>query len=98
MAHIAPLPVLSGNEMNSQSQYQVMSGRRVVATRSGLSAREVALEYARSLGYKRDEIIYYGVDGVVWRGAVYRAELAEPRPSPPPDRVDGLSLPPVSPA
>jgi hypothetical protein len=28
------------------------------------------------MGYKRDEIIYYGVDGVSWRGAVYRARLA----------------------
>jgi len=59
--------------------YEVISGRRVVATRNGFSAREVALEYVRSLGYKRDEIIYYGVDGVAWRGAIYRARLAEPR-------------------
>ena len=58
-----------------------MSGRRVVARRSGPSGREVALDYLRSMGYKRDEIIYYGVDGVCWRGAVYRAELAEPAPA-----------------
>jgi len=60
------------------SQYNVLSGRRVIATRSGPCAREVALDYVRSMGYNRDEIIYYGVDGVSWRGAVYRAELAEP--------------------
>lgn len=59
--------------------YNVISGRRVVATRNGFSAREVALEYVRSLGCKRDEIIYYGADGVAWRGAIYRARLAEPR-------------------
>ena len=47
--------------------YNVISGRRVVATRNGFSAREVALEYVRSLGCKRDEIIYYGADGVAWR-------------------------------
>jgi hypothetical protein len=58
--------------------YDVISGGRVVATRSGFSAREAALDYVRSLGYKRDEIIYYGSDGVAWRGAVYRARLAEP--------------------
>jgi hypothetical protein len=59
--------------------YNVISGRRIVATRNGFSAREVALDYVRSLGYKRDEIIYYGVDGVAWRGAIYRARLADPR-------------------
>jgi hypothetical protein len=57
--------------------YNVISGRRVVATRNGFSAREVALDYVRSLGYKRDEIIYCGSDGVAWRGAIYRARLAE---------------------
>ena len=56
------------------AQYQVLSGRRVVATRSGPCAREVALDYVRSMGCKRDEIIYYGMDGVSWRGAVYRAQ------------------------
>ena len=59
-------------------QYHVVSGKRVVATRSGPCAREVALDYMRSLGYKRDEIIYYGGDGVSWRGAVYRAQLVDP--------------------
>jgi len=55
-----------------------MSGRRVVATRTGPSTREVALDYVRSMGCKRDEIIYYGLDGVSWRGAVYRAKQVEP--------------------
>ena len=54
-------------------QYHVLSGRRIVATKSGPCAREVALDYVRSMGCKRDEIIYYGIDGVSWRGAVYRA-------------------------
>ena len=61
-----------------ESQYQVMSGRRIVATRRGPSAREVALDYLRSMGFKRDEIVYYGVDGVSWRGAVYRAQAIDP--------------------
>lgn len=60
-----------------------MSGRRVVATRRGLSGREVALEYVQSMGCKRDEIISYGVDGVCWRGAVYRG-IAVPEPEPEP--------------
>ena len=61
----------------SSQQYNVLSGRRVVATKSGPCAREVALDYVRSMGCARDEIIYYGIDGVSWRGAVYRAQLAE---------------------
>jgi len=75
--NIASVPADGRPEMNSKTQFHVMSGRRVVATRTGPSAREVALDYARSLGYKRDEIIYYGLDGVCWRGAVYRAQLVE---------------------
>jgi hypothetical protein len=35
------------------------------------------------MGCNRDEIIYYGVDGVSWRGAIYRATpvVAEDAPS-----------------
>jgi len=29
------------------------------------------------MGCHRDEIIYYGIDGVSWRGAVYRARAVE---------------------
>ena len=65
---------------NLNGQYHVLSGRRIVATRNGPCAREVALDYVRAMGCHRDEIIYYGVDGVSWRGAVYRASLIEPEP------------------
>ena len=61
----------------SSKQFHVFSGRRIVSTKSGPSAREVALEYVRSMGCHRDDIIFYGVDGVSWRGAIYRAELAD---------------------
>ena len=67
--------------MSSLRQYHVISGRRVVATRRGPSAREVALDYLRAMGCKRDEIVYYGADGVSWRGAVYRAEPVEQPPT-----------------
>jgi hypothetical protein len=68
--------------MGVNAAHDVLSGRRVVATRNGGSAREVALDYVRSLGYNRDEIICYGSDGVAWRGAIYRARLAEPSVAP----------------
>lgn len=67
--------------MRSEKRYHIITGRRVVATKSGVSARETALDYLRAMGIKRDEIIYYGTDGVSWRGAMYRAELAEPTAS-----------------
>jgi hypothetical protein len=80
--------------VNSKTQFHVIAGRRVVATRSGPSAREVALDYLRAMGCKRDEIVYYGIDGVSWRGAVYRAELVEPVVEQP---LEDFELPPVSP-
>jgi hypothetical protein len=79
--------------MNSKTQFHVISGKRVVATRSGPSAREVALGYLRAMGCKRDEIIYYGLDGVSWRGAVYRAEPVQLAGQP----LRLVELPPVSP-
>ena len=51
-----------------------------MATKSGFSAREVALDYLRAMGCQRDEIIYYAVDGVSWRGAIYQARLVEAEP------------------
>jgi hypothetical protein len=34
------------------------------------------------MGCKRDEIVYYGLDGVMWRGAIYRAQGVEPVDAP----------------
>ena len=59
------------------AQYHVVSGRRVVATRSGSNARDVALDYLRSLGCDREEITYFGPDAFAWRGAVYRLRPVE---------------------
>jgi hypothetical protein len=64
--------------VNSKEQFHVISGRRIVATRSGPSAREVALDYLRAMGCKRDEIAAQGANSFSWRGAVYRAEPVEP--------------------
>jgi hypothetical protein len=63
---------------NVYTDYEILAGRRVVGKRSGPSGREAALDYLRAMGCKRDEIIYYGVDGVMWRGAIYRARVVEP--------------------
>ena len=60
------------------SNFVITSGRRAIATRSAVSAREAVLDYVRSLGCKRDEIVSYGADTVAWRGAIYRAEPEDP--------------------
>jgi hypothetical protein len=70
--------------MADYKQYAIRSGRSVVGTRTAVSAREAALDYLRARGCSREEITYYGSDGVAWRGAVYRAEAV---PSP-----DGRAL------
>jgi hypothetical protein len=57
--------------------YEVRHSGRIVSTRQATSAREAALDYVRSLGCKRDEITSLAGDAVSWRGAVYRAQLAE---------------------
>jgi hypothetical protein len=57
--------------------YEVRHSGRIVSTRNAPSAREAAMDYVRSLGCKRDEITSLAGDAVAWRGAVYRAALAE---------------------
>ena len=61
------------------TEYEVLSGKRVVATRRAASAREAVADYAQSLGCRRDEIMWLGVNSVAWRGAVFRAqEVTDP--------------------
>lgn len=60
--------------------YEIRHSGRIVSTRSAFSAREAAMDYVRSLGCSRDEITSLAGNAVAWRGAVYRAELAETQP------------------
>jgi hypothetical protein len=60
------------------TEYEILSGKRVVATRKAASAREAAADYAHSLGCRRDEITWLGANAVAWRGAVFRAQKADP--------------------
>jgi hypothetical protein len=59
--------------MGQYQVYEIRSGRTVVGKRDAVSAREAALDYLLARGCSRQEIAYYGSDGAVWRGAVYRA-------------------------
>jgi hypothetical protein len=58
------------------NQYEIRSGRRVVAVRSGPTAQQALIDYVRSLGCRDDEIIRLGVDAISWRGARYSATPA----------------------
>jgi hypothetical protein len=55
------------------NQYEIRSGRRVVAVRSGPTAQQALIDYVRSLGCRDSEIIRLGVDAISWRGARYSA-------------------------
>jgi hypothetical protein len=57
-------------------EYEVVMGRRVVATRRAPNAREAAIDYVRSIGCPASELTYLGGDAVAWHGAVYRAMAA----------------------
>jgi hypothetical protein len=55
------------------NQYEILSGRRTVAVKSGPSAQQALIDYVRSLGCRDAEIVRLGVDAVSWRGARYSA-------------------------
>jgi hypothetical protein len=55
------------------NRYEIRSGRRVVAVRSGPTAQQALIDYVRSLGCRDAEIIRLGVDAISWRGARYSA-------------------------
>jgi hypothetical protein len=58
------------------NNYEIRSGRRVVAVRSGPTAQQALIDYVRSLGCRDGEIIRLGVDAISWRGARYSAAPA----------------------
>jgi hypothetical protein len=58
------------------NQYEIRSGRRVVAVRSGPTAQQALIDYVRSLGCRDAEIIRLGGDAISWRGARYSAAPA----------------------
>jgi hypothetical protein len=59
-------------------KYEIYSGTRLVSTQFSVSPLHAVVDYVRSYGVKDDEILRLGVDSVSWRGARFRAVLAEP--------------------
>jgi hypothetical protein len=55
------------------NRYEIRSGRRVVAVKSGPTAQQALIDYVRSLGCRESEIIRLGGDAISWRGARYSA-------------------------
>jgi hypothetical protein len=58
------------------NQYEIRSGRRIVAVRSGPTAQHALIDYVRSLGCRDSEIIRLGADAISWRGARHSAAPA----------------------
>jgi hypothetical protein len=54
-------------------EFEIHSGRRVVATQYSSSARQAAIDYVRAFGSSPDEIDVLGPDMVAWRGARFVA-------------------------
>jgi len=58
-------------------KYEIYSGRRLISTQHSVSPLHAVVDYVRSYGVKDEEILRLGVDSVSWRGARFRAVLAQ---------------------
>ena len=62
--------------------YEIWLGPNRIAVREAGSALLALVDYLRGEGVSDADILRLGSDEVAWRGAVYRARLAEPAPVP----------------
>jgi hypothetical protein len=62
--------------------YEIWLGPNRVAVREAGSPLLALVDYLRGEGVSDADIVRLGVDEVSWRGAVYRARLAQPAPVP----------------
>ena len=62
-----------GSRASAYREFEIHSGRRIIATQYSSSARQAAIDYVRALGSSRDEISVLGPDMVAWRGARFVA-------------------------
>ena len=63
-------------------KFEIRSGRRTVSIQTSSSPLQAAVDYARSFGCARDEIVTIGVDTVAWRGARFSAVPVPADPEP----------------
>ena len=63
----------NASRASAYRNFEIHSGRRVVATRYSSSARQAAIDYVRAFGSTPDEIDVLGPDMVAWRGARFVA-------------------------
>jgi hypothetical protein len=54
-------------------EFEIHSGRRIIATQFSSSALQAAIDYVRALGSSINEIRILGPDTVSWRGARFVA-------------------------
>lgn len=55
------------------SEFEIRSGRRVVAILRSVSPLQAAVDYVRGLGSSEQEIVRLGTNSVSWRGARFSA-------------------------
>ena len=56
--------------------YEICSAGRRVGFQQAPTALQALLDHLRLLGCHDEDIVRLGTDSVAWRGAVYRADLA----------------------
>jgi hypothetical protein len=62
----------NASRASAYREFEIHSGRRVVATQYSSSARQAAIDYVRAFGSTPDEINVLGPDMVAWRGGAFR--------------------------
>ena len=63
----------NASRASAYREFEIHSGRRVVATQYSSSARQAAIDYVRAFGSTPDDINVLGPDMVAWRGARFVA-------------------------
>ena len=75
-------PSSSASCRSASRRFEIRSGRRTVSIQTSSSPLQAAVDYARSFGCARDEIVTLGVDTVAWRGARFSAVPIQPDAEP----------------
>jgi len=63
----------NASRASAYREFEIHSGRRVLATQYSSSARQAAIDYVQAFGSTPDEINVLGPDMVAWRGARFVA-------------------------
>ena len=68
----------TASRTSAYREFEIHSGRRVIATQFSSSALQAAIDYVRAFGSSILEIRVLGPDTVAWRGARFVAVPVHP--------------------